>query len=350
MRLLIVTQKVDQNDDLLGFFHRWLEVFSKEFSAITVVCLEKGEYSLPPSVSVHSLGKEKSRALPREVRTLRYIVVFMRHIVRFRREYDAVFVHMNQEYVLMGGILWRLFGKRILLWRNHAHGSLLTDVAGRIAHKVLFTSPSAYVAHFKNAQQMPVGVDTDIFTPRAGEKKDAVIAVGRISPVKRVVEMIAAWEVLAARGKEYALVVVGGPTPADEDYNARVRGKAASLEEKGLVFFEGSLSHKALPSYLASFPLLLNLTPKGSFDKAIFEGFSCEIPAVVANEGLSGILGEDYLVKGNEPKGIADAIERFFGLPLSERRQKGAALRTYVVENHSLQLLARRLREEMKAT
>lgn len=349
MKLLIVTQKVDQNDDLLGFFHRWLEVFSKEFSAMTVVCLEKGEHALPPSVSVHSLGKEKSRALPRGVRTLRYIAVFVRYIVRFRREYDAVLVHMNQEYVLIGGLLWRLWGKRIVLWRNHAKGSLLTRVAGRIAQRVFFTSPSAYVARFKNARRMPVGIDTDAFSPQEDEKEAAVIAVGRISPVKRVLEMVAAWEILAKRGKTYTLVLMGEPTSVDGEYNARVRERAQPLVEEGLVSFRGSIPNRELPALLASFPLLLNLTPRGSFDKAIFEAFSCEVPAVVANDDLVAVVGTPHLVRGESPEEIAYAIERFFGLPLSERRQKGAALRAYVVENHSLQLLAKKLSEEMRA-
>ena len=36
MKILIVTQKVDQNDDVLGFFHRWLEVFAGKFEEINV--------------------------------------------------------------------------------------------------------------------------------------------------------------------------------------------------------------------------------------------------------------------------------------------------------------------------
>src|SRR3989344_6741688 len=57
MRLLIVTQKVDKNDPVLGFFHRWIEKFAKNFERVTVICLGKGEYNLPANVKVLSLGK-----------------------------------------------------------------------------------------------------------------------------------------------------------------------------------------------------------------------------------------------------------------------------------------------------
>lgn len=59
MRLLIVTQKVDRDDDLLGFFHQWICEFAKHCDFVTVICLEKGEYALPANVRILSLGKER---------------------------------------------------------------------------------------------------------------------------------------------------------------------------------------------------------------------------------------------------------------------------------------------------
>src|SRR3989344_232174 len=120
MRLLIVTQKVDKKDPILGFFHRWIEEFAKNFEKVTVVCLEKGEYNLPTNVKVLSLGKEERRS------KAEYISRFYRYIWQERKNYDAVFVHMNQEYVLLGWKFWKLWGKKIFLWRNHARGSLWT--------------------------------------------------------------------------------------------------------------------------------------------------------------------------------------------------------------------------------
>jgi len=43
MKLLIVTQKVDINDDVLGFFHDWIKEFAKNCEKVTVICLGKGE-------------------------------------------------------------------------------------------------------------------------------------------------------------------------------------------------------------------------------------------------------------------------------------------------------------------
>lgn len=101
MNLLILTQKVDKNDSNLGFFHRWLEEFSKKCEKVTVICLYKGEYSLPNNVRILSLGKEKG------VCRLKYLFNFYKYIFKYRREYDSVFVHMNQIYMILGGSWWK---------------------------------------------------------------------------------------------------------------------------------------------------------------------------------------------------------------------------------------------------
>ena len=62
MRLLILTQKVDKEDPVLGFFHNWVTELSKKFEFIYVVCLEKGKFDLPDNVQVFSLGKEAGKS------------------------------------------------------------------------------------------------------------------------------------------------------------------------------------------------------------------------------------------------------------------------------------------------
>src|SRR3989344_92970 len=119
-KILIVTQKVDKNDPILGFFHRWLEEFAKYFEKVTVICLEKGKCDLPQNVKVLSLGKENGRS------KFKYLKNFYHFIWQERENYEVVFVHMNEEYVLLAGLPWRLLGKRISMWRNHPAGSFLT--------------------------------------------------------------------------------------------------------------------------------------------------------------------------------------------------------------------------------
>ena len=116
MKLFVVTQAVDSEDPVLGFFVRWVAELAKHFERIEVVCLKEGEHDLPKNVRVHSLGKPSSAKATEGtgaqlVLRFRYAVRFKLLAWRLRREYDAVFVHMNQEYVLLAGWLWKLLGK-----------------------------------------------------------------------------------------------------------------------------------------------------------------------------------------------------------------------------------------------
>ena len=80
---------------------------------------------------------------------------------------------MNQEYVLIAGWLWKLLGKRTYLWRNHYAGSWLTDVAAVFCTKVFCTSKHSYTVKYKKTVLMPVGVDTERFTPGARHRAQA---------------------------------------------------------------------------------------------------------------------------------------------------------------------------------
>jgi hypothetical protein len=111
MKLLIYTQKIDKDDTVLGFFHDWVLKLSVFFENITVVCLEKGNFEFPEKVKVVSLGKERGGT------RLKYIINFYKLLIGLQGTYDSVFIHMNQEYVLLGGLYWKL-QKRILPLRS----------------------------------------------------------------------------------------------------------------------------------------------------------------------------------------------------------------------------------------
>mgnify|MGYP001615605383 FL=1 len=96
MKLLVLTQKVDKDDPILGFFHTWVLRLSEKFESVVVICLEKGDFDLPHNVEVFSLGKEKGK------NRLQYIFQFFNLCFFKSLKYDAFFVHMNQEYVLLG--------------------------------------------------------------------------------------------------------------------------------------------------------------------------------------------------------------------------------------------------------
>ena len=125
-KLLIITQKVDKNDSVLGFFHGWILEFAKNYEELIVICLEKGEYDLPDNVKVLSLGKEDN------VSKFVYLIRFYKYILQNRKNYDNVFVHMNVEYVILGGLVWKILRKKIGLWYMHKSVTLKLRLAEKL--------------------------------------------------------------------------------------------------------------------------------------------------------------------------------------------------------------------------
>lgn len=338
MRLLIVTQKIDRNDPILGFFHRWAEEFAKHCESVVVICLQEGEYHFPENVHVLSLGKEEGGF--RILKIIRYIVRFYIYIFRERKNYDAVFVHMNQEYVLLGGLFWKMLGKKITMWRNHAKGSILTRMAVMMSHRVFCTSPQSYTAQFNKTKIMPVGIDTEFFKPDPSVRKkpNSILFLGRIAPVKNVDVFVESLNELQSQGIEFSVTMAGAALPQDSEYKRKVRARVAEYRLGDKVKFVGAVTQgKALRLY-KEHELYVNLTPSGSMDKTIFEAMACGSTVVSSNKDILEAIGDNEIKKDS-------------GATVSTRIK--AALehhtdhREYVVKMHSLGKTVKKILESI---
>ena len=338
MKILVLTQAVDRNDPVLGFFHRWLTVFAAHFERITAVCLKRGLYDLPSNVSVYSLGKEE------HLSRVGYVWRFYRRIWRERRNYDAVLVHMNFEYVLLGALLWFFLHKPIYLWYNHQHSHTFSRLAFILAHTIFHTSPFAAPARMKKAVQMPVGVDTDTFTPDdAVRTPRSTLFLGRLSPVKRLDVLVDAAVALAAESIDYVLSIYGDmSSPRDMHYVEEVREKSNSLEEKGTITFHGSVRYEDAPPVYRSHEIFINCTNPGSFDKTIIEAMASGTIPLISNTSVT-LDDERLFFKEGDAVDLAKRWRALLELPEDEKRTVRERVRSYAVEEHSLQALAGRL-------
>ncbi len=339
MRLLICVQSVDTKDDpLLGFFHGWLMELSKHFESIQVICLREGEHNLPKNIQVHSLGKESGES------RLKYIARFYTHLATIRGTYDRVFVHMNPHYVLLGGLYWKLKHTPIFFWRNHAKMNLMTRIAARLAKKVFYTSPYACMSVFKHALQMPVGIDTRLFTPAAGGVEEhipkKILFLGRLSPVK-CVELFIDAAMLAP--PKYEFHVFGDAPTRDALYAGRLKAKAGKN-----VFFHASVKNEDTPSVYRAHDLYVNLTPAGSMDKTVLEAIACGTPTLVSNTSFSGILPSSSLLSPVTKEQLAQQIVACTSTEMRDQKAMLEYSRSIVAEKHSLEKLATMLYNVMK--
>jgi glycosyltransferase involved in cell wall biosynthesis len=337
MKILIVTQAVDLDDPVLGFFHRWLEVFATRFDSIEVICLKEGKHALPANVRVHSLGKENGR--PR-FGALTYAIRFKLLAWRLHRDYDAVFVHMNEEYMLIAGLLWYLLKKKVVLWRNFRYGSWMTPLAARLAHTVCYTSAESFTRRYANSVQMPIGIDTGLFAPAAAEPApDSILFFGRLDEIKKPHVFLEALHLVREKGVPFSADIVGDPTAGNEAYAEELKKKYGA--DPSVIFHSGTTNQGAVGVYQAH-AIYVNLTPPGSFDKTIGEAMAAGCIVVAANDAVKENLPLESFVSVT-PESAATGIEAMLALPAAARERARIAARDYIIRTHSLELLADRL-------
>ena len=278
-RLLVVTQVVDKNDSNLGFFHRWIEEFAKHCESVIVICLKEGLHQLPKNVAVYSLGKpsfapDSAKATTgkkasegegrRFLSRIRYALRFRKLIREHSGKYNAVFVHMNPEYVLLGGFFWRAQGKKIALWYVHKSVTWTLRIALRLADIIFTASPESFRIASLKVHVMGHGIDTEFFSPDASVRRGKhFLSVGRLMQSKQ--------HNLAIRAAYDASVPlrIAGEGPERERLAALVRELGAD------VTFLGGLTQEKLRDEYRAAAKLVHRSETGSLDKVVLEAAAC---------------------------------------------------------------------------
>jgi glycosyltransferase involved in cell wall biosynthesis len=333
MKLLIVTQAVDENDPVLGFFCGWIRALAPRFERVTVIALSKGRYDLPENVSVFSLGKE------RKARTQSaYALSFLSLAWRARRDYDAVFVHMNQEYILIAGWLWKLLSKRVYLWRNHQAGSFFTDVAAFFCDKIFCTSKHSYTARFEKTMRMPVGVDTVRFNAQgASREAHSILFLSRMAPSKRPEVLLDALALLEKGRASFHAQFIGSPLPKDEQWYTALRKRAMDVSQS--ISFGRGVSNSEAAELFKKSECFVNCSPSGMFDKTLFEAAASGCIVLAASADWKELAGNELSFE--TPQELAEKLAAMLTNP-----ESGDALKKRlheIAEEHSLARLSEKL-------
>lgn len=341
MKLLITTAAVDKNNQLLGFFTEWIKLFSKKFEKVTVLCLEKGKFDLPENVKIINLGRYRGLGKLRTLLSLCFTSF------NLRSEYDAVFVHMNPIWMISGGMLWKLLGKKRFLWYTSGGVTFKLKVAEKFADKIFTASKESFRLPSKKVIVTGHGIDTELFKPdsrfQIQDSRFKILSVGRIAPVKNYETLIDAAKILKDEGVVFSVTMIGeAALDSDVRYLASLKSKVKSLKLEENFSFIGKVNHKDLPQYYQSHDIFVHLSKTGSLDKTILEAMACGMNVLSSNDSSRKFLEDSLIFKEDDPKDLADKIKN---LRDADHRKE---CRDYVLENHDLNKLISRISATIK--
>ena len=334
MKILIVAQKIDRDDENLGFFHRWIEEFAKYYDRVVVIAGFVGKCALPENVAVYSLGKEKGAG--RLKRLWRYWRFFGAH----HRSSDAVFFHMIPEFVIASSpFLLRRRGISAL-WYVHKSVTRRLCIAERAVDYIFTASELSFRLPSKKAVITGHAIDTDLFCPAArGAQKTTrgifrIVSVGRISPVKDIETMILACAVLQNTwDRPWTFSIIGGPlVPGDEDYLIRLKDLVREKRLSRRVHFLGPRAYVHVPAVYRDHDMFISLSRTGSVDKSVLEAMSAGISVISSNEAFRAILPAENFLENRDPEALARRIIARADSPPATHDD----LRDIAVKNHGL--------------
>jgi glycosyltransferase involved in cell wall biosynthesis len=345
MRLLFLTQVLDRQDAVLGFLPRWIDAFAARVEAVRVIALSIGDTSgLAANVDVRVVGRKGH--LLRYLRNRRYL-----HEALGRDRFDTVLAHMIPRYATLAAGPARRAGARHFLWYTHGAVDQRLRKAERVVEciftaseesmrletpKKVVTGHGVDVAHFDAKGVLPLGA------PR-------LLSVGRMTPSKDPLTLIAALRELVDEGRDVHLDLVGaGLAAGDEEFSGRVR---AAIQDAGLVeriVLHGAVPYLKIPDYFRRASVVLNASLTGSVDKVVLESMACERPVLSCNDSFPRVvasLGEQAGALSfpvGDARALAARLRNLLDMPAAERAELGRKLRAIVASDHEVdQLIAR---------
>ncbi len=345
MKLLIITQKVDINDGVLGFMHGWIEKIAKKVDYLYVICNFEGKHSLPDNVKVYSLGKEHGAS-----RIARFFNL-QRALIEILPKVDGVFVHMCAIYVITGVLLMKLFRKKIVLW--YAHVRRINPelyIASKFADEIMTSVPEGF-PYKKHAIVAGQGIDVDRFAASANpqtRENNSILFLGRLAPVKKVDVLI---DVFAKLYKEFSNVklnIAGAPTESYEfPYAEKLYMQVKNFNLQDRIVFYGEIANYKTPMFFQKADIFVNLTKTGGFDKTTLEAMACGALPLVSSLSYKRIFSGDlqnYLMfKEDDAGDLENKLKQLIMLAHEAKDQMRQQVRDLVVEYHNLDNLVEKI-------
>ena len=304
--ILIITQVVDSQDSNLGFFCDWLKEFSKQLEHVYVIANKVGSYNLPENITVLSLGKEKG------VGRLGKVLNFWKYLLKYLPKVDSVFAHMCPEYIIYGGWVARLYGKKIGLWYLHKSLTLKLVLANILANSIFTAHVDGYPIKSKKVIVTGHGIDLDLFKKQENHQNDTFImlTVGRISESKNLLILAKSVIILQQKVNKPIKFVIVGEAYLEKDKKYLEDLKKYIKEEKieDVVEFVGKVSHDHISDYYSEADVFLNASKTGGVDKAVLEAMASKVPVITSNFAFKNILPANCLFEDGDLDQLVNKI------------------------------------------
>jgi glycosyltransferase involved in cell wall biosynthesis len=348
MHVVILTQVLDRQDAVLGFFHGWTEHFARHVERLTVMAQRVGRVELPAHVQVVPLGKDEGGGRGTMMKRVTQHLVALRDADRP----DAIWAHMVPKLVLCAAPVALPRGIPIYLWYTHASVDWSLRAAVPFVKKVFTASAESFRLPLREEKLLITGhgIDCSHFGVGRGPRPVDALVVGRIAPSKGQDEIIKA---LAHMQPIPRTEIVGDILlEKDEVYRDRLLALVRMNPQLGVkLSMRGAVPWPDIPALMRRARVLVDASHTGSIDKVVLEAMASGTVPLTCNEAFAPLFGElsDRLMYGRSQAGeLAHKLTKLLSLSPEEHAALGEQVRGLVLAHHDLAALVPRLVAEMR--
>jgi glycosyltransferase involved in cell wall biosynthesis len=340
-RLLIVTDTLDVDDLVHGYFHRWVEELALHAPKIHVLAYKVGYHTLPAHVEVHSLGEEERRG--RIVRTLKLAWFLLRHT----HHYDAVFVASSPSIVVRVGWWWKLWKKPIGLWYQGGNPTTLLAVARPLLSFIFTPTTHGYHGGGDIKRIVGYGLDVSRFKPLMRPKHDGtfrIVTVGAITSANDYETLIKAISLVhESIEKPLTLTVVGAPASGEDAFAQEVRSFARGFGLGEVITFAGPMKNVEVAKLHQTADAYVSVHTGEALEKSLIEAAASGLPILTANRAFEE-FARDYgtfaFFEPHDAAELAERIRHMMKMSYDARHALGHVFRDVAVHHYSLDALA----------
>jgi glycosyltransferase involved in cell wall biosynthesis len=333
MKLVVITQLLDEEDPALGATVAKLRALAERVDELVVLALRVRPTELPSNVRVHAFDAPTQPL--RGVRLLAALVPELRHGP------VAVLAHMSPVYAVIAATATKPARVPLLLWFTHWRASRTLWLAERASTRILSVNARSFPLSSTKLIETGHGVEVpgELPPPRAEDGVLRALALGRTSPAKGLEALVDAAALLSDLPVELEL---RGPSLTDEE-RAHRSALAARIAAAGLtarVRLEGPVGQSDVAGVYAGSDLLVNNMRAGALDKVVFEAAAAGLPVLVASDGFAQLVdGLDVPLRfaQDDAAEIAARVRGLYELGRDGRAALGAELRARVRRSHSVE-------------
>jgi len=352
MKLLVITQKVDINDDILGFFHGWIEKLAEKTDSIDVICLQKGKYDLPKNVSVYSLGKERFGSHNSHIfRKFAFLLKLYRYAWKLLPKNDLLFVFINHKYILLLWPLTKVFKKSVVLFKASGYkNQKFLKLATFLAKKIISYSKGSFPLKTNKLSSVPPAIDTRRFKILDNIKRSPkeLLFVGRIDPVKNLEKIVDLAMELKNEESGFRFKIVGDPGENNKKYLFFIKRLIKDKKVEGNFKFFGGVPNKQLPQYYNQASFFVDFSSIYGINKTLLEAMACGCIPITNQTTIKLFLGSysnDIFVQS-----VDEAKNKILDLYHNKQKREKLSkeLSQLIQKNHNLDNLTDKLVEVFK--